>query len=182
MATSLSRVVPVGRLLRAASNPTGRRSPFRKILSGVGRYLSGLGVMAERDTRRGSRASVPVHKIDLTRRRSLVGVPVVTRARFGIFPRLEVAQFLQLFLVLGLRIVFLFCHLSIPVISPFLSGILLNDRSAYQRWRNCKIARSVGAESSKIVCRALSLVESGEIFRWPEFLFCRGALLIGKEE
>ena len=130
--------------------------------------------MAERDTHRGSRASVPVQKIDFTRRRSLVGVPVVARAPFDILPRLEVAQFLQLLLVLGLRIVFLFCHLSIPVINPSLSGILLKDRFAYQHLRYCKIARSGGTESSKIVCRALSLVEPSEIFRRREFPFLRG--------
>ena len=61
-------------------------------------------------------------------------MPVARRTPFDIFSRLEVAQFLQLLLVLGLRIVFLFCHLSIPVINPFLSGILLNDRFAYHRF------------------------------------------------
>ncbi len=172
----------VGAVLRAASNPAGRKSPFRKILSGVDRYLGGLGVMAERDTHRGSRASVPVHKIDFTRRRSFVGVPVVTRAPFGIFPRLEVAQFLQLFLVLGLRIVFLFCHLSIPVINPSLSGILLNDRSAYQRLEIVRLPDQEGRSRAKS-CAARSLWSSqGKYSAGGNFLFCAGALLVAKEE
>ena len=134
--------------------------------------------MAERDAHRGSRASVPVQKIDFTRRRSLIGVPVVARAPFDIFPRLEVAQFFQLLLVLGLRIVFLFCHLSIPVINPSLSEILLNDRSAYPRLR---LTDQEGRSRAKS-CAARSLWSSqGKMFRRREFPFGGGFFWLRRE-